>query len=78
MLNMSFEEALDGKHPAFFCCLLSRGKHQLAVLAVFDTLTFGVPVLLWNLYKNTNKTLKLMIPIIPIVGFITYLLASLH
>lgn len=29
MLNMSFEEALDGKHLALFCCLLSRGKHQL-------------------------------------------------
>lgn len=49
-----------------------------AILAVFDTITFGLPVLLWNLYKNTNKTLKLMIPLIPIVGLITYILASLH
>ncbi|MCY7713234.1 hypothetical protein MH052_09595 [Bacillus altitudinis] len=55
-----------------------KEQRKGAVLAVFDTLTFGVPVLLWNLYKNTNKTLKLMIPIIPIVGFITYLLASLY
>ncbi|MCY7622329.1 MULTISPECIES: hypothetical protein [Bacillus] len=53
-----------------------KEQHKGAVLAVLDT--FGVPVLLWNLYKNTNKTLKLMIPIIPIVGFITYLLASLY
>ncbi|MDG3043167.1 hypothetical protein OE903_00365 [Bacillus sp. B6(2022)] len=55
-----------------------KEQHKGAVLAVFDTLMFGVPALLWNLYKNTNKTLKLMIPIIPIVGFITYLLASLY
>ncbi|MGP3738516.1 hypothetical protein [Bacillus altitudinis] len=54
-----------------------KEQRKGALLAVFDTLTFGVPVLLWN-YKNTNKTLKLMIPIIPIVGFITYLLASLY
>jgi len=55
-----------------------KEQRKGVVLAVFDTLTFGVPVLLWNLYKNTNKTLKLMIPIILIVGFITYLSASLY
>lgn len=32
-----------------------KEQRKGAVLAVLDTLTFGVPVLLWNLYKNTNK-----------------------
>lgn len=54
-----------------------KEQRKGVVLAIFDTLTFGIPVLLWNLYKNTSITLKFMIPIIPIVGLITYLLASL-
>ncbi|MGE6628870.1 hypothetical protein [Bacillus sp. NPDC077027] len=48
-----------------------------AILAVLDTITFGVPGLLWNLYKNTNTTVKLMVPLIPIVGVITYILATI-
>lgn len=54
-----------------------KEQRKGVVLAIFDTLTFGIPVLLWNLYKNTSTTLKFMIQIIPIVGLITYLLASL-
>jgi len=54
-----------------------KEQRKGVVLAIFDTLTFGIPVLLWNLYKNTSTTSKFMIPIIPIVGLITYLLASL-
>ncbi|MBQ4815207.1 hypothetical protein QPL77_13525 [Bacillus pumilus] len=57
--------------------MVHKEQRKGVVLAVFDTLTFGIPVLLWNLYKNTSITLKFMIPIIPIVGLITYLLASL-
>lgn len=43
MLNMSFEEALDGKHPAFFCCLLSRQASVTPRSFISDILTIQLP-----------------------------------
>lgn len=45
------------------------------LMAVLDTVTFGVPAYLGNLVKQPRKTLKLSLVIFPIVSTVAFLLS---
>ncbi|MGE6632461.1 hypothetical protein [Bacillus sp. NPDC077027] len=50
---------------------MSREQRKEISLAIFDTVTFGLPMLLWNLFKDAGVTLYLMSTLFLIVVLIT-------
>jgi hypothetical protein len=55
-----------------------RSLSKNVVLAVFDTVTLGIPVYIANLIKQPKKTLKISLIVIPIVAIIAWFLSSLN
>ncbi|AIM17005.1 MULTISPECIES: hypothetical protein [Neobacillus] len=55
-----------------------RSHSKNVVLAVFDTVTLGIPVYIANLIKQPKKTLKISLIVIPIVAIIAWFLSSLN